>query len=92
MRARLGVKWIPTAYVGIGMQTHLRRSKKINQLGLQPTETMKDGAVLVLGAGLHRRAGDVLLGLDFQIRRGGPDDYRSVAALWTVGYFLDQGE
>ncbi len=27
-----------------------------------------------------------------QVRRGGPDDYRSMTALWTVGYRLDPGE
>jgi hypothetical protein len=92
MRARMGVTWMPTAYVGLGFQTHLRRSEKVGQFGLQAADTMKDGAVLVLGMGLQRRARDFLLGLDFQMRQGGPDDYRSVAALWTVGYFLDRGE
>ena len=53
---------------------------------------MRYRGVLTLGLGLQRRAGNVLLGVDFQIRQGVPADYRSVEALLSVGFFLDQGE
>jgi len=92
LRAQVGTKWIPTAYAGIGVQTHLRHAETKTDVRRESMKTMQDGALLALGMGLHYRARDVVLGLDFQIRRGGPDGYRSVAALWTVGYVLDQGE
>jgi hypothetical protein len=92
-RARGGTIWIPSAYGGIGGQTQLRRTVRISSDGRSRTSnTMNDGLVLVLGMGLHRRVHNVVLGVDFQVRRGGPDDYRSVTVFWTVGYFLDQGD
>jgi hypothetical protein len=91
-RARVGARWRPSVYAGLGTQAHLRWTKGANGLDrLQTAATMEDGVVLALGIGLHRRIGDVLLGLDVQVRRGGPDDYHSMTALWTVGYFLDPG-
>jgi hypothetical protein len=92
MRARTGTRWIPSLYTGIGLQAHLRRLQKDGTRSFGHTDTVEDGVVLVLGVGLHRRFHDVLCGVEFQARRGGPDDYSSMTALWTVGYFLDQGE
>jgi hypothetical protein len=48
--------------------------------------------VLVLGMGLEHRAGNLLLGVDFQVRQGVPADYRSVTWLLSAGYVLAQGE
>jgi hypothetical protein len=42
--------------------------------------------------GLQRRVGDVLLGIDFQITQGVPPEYRSVEAVLSVGFALDQGD
>jgi hypothetical protein len=56
------------------------------------SETMRYGGVLILGMGLQYRARAVSFGAEFQVRHGGPDEYRSVVALWTVTYSLDQGE
>jgi hypothetical protein len=93
VRAQLGARWRPSVYAGIGAQAHLRRTRAPRSPDAsRTTATMEDGAVLALGVGLHRRVGDVLLGVDVQVRRGGPDDYRSMTALWTVGYVLDPGE
>jgi hypothetical protein len=92
--AWLGTKWIPWAYAGIGMQVQLRRAEKTpaGDVSAPPVTQMKPGVVLGLGMGLQYRAGDVLLGLEFQGRYGGPDSYGSITAVWTLGYFLDQGE
>jgi hypothetical protein len=94
MSAQLGTKWIPFASAGIGMQVQLRRTEATDVLDMPepPVAEMKPGAVLALGMGLQHRAGDVLLGLEFQGRYGGPDGYSSIGAIWTVAYFLDQGE
>jgi hypothetical protein len=85
--------WTPTAYVGLGVQAHLRRSTDTSDLKTpRIVTTMENGAVLALGVGLHYRTRDIVLGVDFQARGGGPDDYRSIDAFWTVGYLLDLGE
>lgn len=60
--------------------------------GPETVTTLARGAVLVLGLGLQRRVRSTLLGLDFQVRQGGPDDYFSVTAFLTLGRLLDQGE
>lgn len=88
LRARFGTKWSPSIYAGGGVQAHLRRTEGM-RAGPAYSETMPRGAVLVLGIGLQRRAGNLLLGLDFQVREGGPDGYHSAALLWTVGCDLD---
>jgi hypothetical protein len=91
---RLGTKWIPWASAGIGIQVQLRRTEATDA-GKEPgppVTEMKPGAVLALGMGLQYRAGNVLLGLEFQGRYGGPDGYGSIAVFWTAGCFLDQGE
>ncbi len=92
MRVQVGTRWMPMAYAGLGMQAHLRTTGEELNGRLKTVETMEPGAVLALGMGLQYRAGDVLLGLEFQVRHGAPDDYLSMAALWTVGRFLDQGD
>jgi hypothetical protein len=91
---RLGTKWIPWGYAGIGVQVQLRRTEATDAGGVsgRPVTEMKPGGVLGLGMGLQYRAGDVLLGLEFHGRYGGPDGYGSITTFWTVGYFLDQGE
>lgn len=92
LRAGAGARWRSSISAGLGTQAHLRWTRITNSIEtLQPTSTMADGVVLALGIGLHRRIGDVLLGLEVQVRRGGPDDYYSMTALWTVGYFLEPG-
>lgn len=91
MRVQVGTRWMPMAYAGLGMQAHLRTTSEELNGRLKTVETMEPGAVLALGIGLQYRAGDVLLGLEFQVRHGAPD-YLSMAALWTVGRFLDQGD
>ncbi len=88
MRARFGTKWSPSAYAGFGVQAQLRRTDG-TRVAPGFSETMPRGAVLVLGIGLQRRAGNLLLGLDFQVREGGPDSYHSAAMLWTIGCDLD---
>jgi hypothetical protein len=90
MRASLGTDWRASAYAGIGIQEHLRQTE---ERGSAPKSTLEQGAVLALGVGLqYRTRGKVLLGLDFLVRQGVPDDYHSVAALLTVGRYLDQGD
>jgi hypothetical protein len=91
--ARRGRRWIPTFYARAGLQTHLRRTKELDISDeTKSVETLYRGAVLTLGMGLHYRARAVSLGLEFQVRQGWPDDYLSIAAVWDVGRFLDQGE
>lgn len=93
LRASAGTKWLPSVYAGIGLQAHLRRIVETSSSrGPETVTTLARGAVLVLGLGLQHRAGSTLLGLDFQVRQGGPDDYFSVAAFLTLGRILDQGE
>jgi hypothetical protein len=89
IRAQLGgTKWISSLYAGLGAQAHLRRTEPLYD-GLASSETMPHGPVLALGIGLQRRAGRILMGLDFQVRQGWPDGYYSMTAFWTVGSFLD---
>lgn len=89
-RAWAGARWRSSIYAGFGTQAHLRWTTDSSSVDRSAViATMEDGIVLALGIGLHRRIGDVLLGLDVQVRRGGPDDYHSMTALWTVGYFLE---
>jgi hypothetical protein len=92
IRASHGTKWRASASAGLGMQVHLRRIQaSIDET--QSSETLERGAVLTLGMGLRYRARrGILLGLDFQVRQGWPDDDYSVSAVLTVGSFLDQGD
>jgi hypothetical protein len=92
MRAQYGTMWIPSAYAGIGAHAHLRETTDSGQVDQPRSSTMNYGAVLGLGMGLQYRTRDVLLGLDFQVRFGELDEYRSITALVTVGRVLDQGE
>lgn len=93
MRARFGTRWIPSAYAGLGLQAQLRRTEKTGpREDPKSVETLEHGAVLALGMGLQYRVSKILLGLDFQVRQGGPDNYRSISAFWSVGCLLDQGE
>lgn len=97
LRARLGTRWMPTAYVGVGLQAHLRRLEIFPATEPQPQplssrEDMPYSGVLTMGLGLQYRARRVLLGLDFQMRQGVPAGYRSVAALLSVGCFLEKEE
>jgi hypothetical protein len=96
-KARLGTRWMPTAQIGFGLQAHYRNSDRV---GANPspgelneiTRDMPFGGVLVVGAGLERQVGDMLLGIEFQVRQGVPADYRSVSVLLSWGCFLDQGD
>ena len=92
LRAWTGTRWMPTAYAGLGLQAHLQTKAATEAREQWSFETMEPGAALVMGMGLQYRAGDVLLGLEFQGRYGGPNDYFSIGVLWTVGRFLDQGD
>lgn len=92
-RTWTGTRWMPTAYAGLGFQAHLQTKEEARRARDRwSSETMEPGAALVVGMGLRYRAGNVLLGLEFQGRYGGPNDYFSIGALWTVGRFLDQGD
>lgn len=101
MRVRFGTRWMPTAYAGLGVQAHFRVKEKSirdpmrpedDEISEPPVQDMPFGGALALGLGLQFRAGDVLLGVELHMREGGPGDYRSVAALWSVGCFLNQGD
>jgi hypothetical protein len=100
MRARFGTPWSPTAYAGIGLLVHHRNIEHTDEDPFtdpmtqddEPTRDMPLGGVLALGLGLEYQAEKVLLGLDLQVRQGVPADYRSVAAVLSVGCFLNQGE
>jgi hypothetical protein len=91
LRMRCGARLIPTAYGGVGLQAHHR------DIDLRvPTEPegrdegdMPFAGVLALGLGLEYRTGDVSLGLELHIRQGLPDDYRSISAVLSAGFFLD---
>jgi hypothetical protein len=83
-----GMRWSPSLYLGGGVQAQLRRTVSWHPPSAF-SESMPRGAVLVLGIGLQRRVGTLLLGLDFQVREGWPDGYHSVVVLWTVGGHLD---
>jgi hypothetical protein len=84
-----GTKWNPSLNAGFGVQAHLRRTKDTRLRDSPSSETMPRGVVLTLGLGLQRRIGDLLLGVDFQLREGGPDGYHSAGVFWGVGGYLD---
>lgn len=92
MRVQYGTRWIPSAHAGIGAHAHLRESLELRARNPDRIHTMRHGAVVGLGMGLQYRTRDLLLGLDFQTRFGGPDEYRSISAFVTVGHVLDQGD
>jgi hypothetical protein len=90
LRMRAGARLAPTAYAAFGLLAHHRDIE--TGAGSKLGETMPFLGVLVLGMGLEHRAGNLLLGLDFQVRQGVPAEYRSVTWLLSAGYILDQGE
>lgn len=93
VRAGRGRKWHPSVRAAIGLQAHLRRTVETFTSGDPETvSTMPRGAVLAVGLGLQYRARLISMGLDFEVRQGGPDDYFSVTAFLTLGRLLDQGE
>ena len=92
LRMRAGTRLAPTAYAGFGLQAHHRDIEKVTLNGRERSETMPFLGVLVLGMGVEHRAGNLLLGLDCNVRQGVPAEYRSVTVLLSVGYVLDQGE
>jgi hypothetical protein len=92
LRMRYEAPLAPTAYAGIGLQAHHRDVETFNGIGGGRSEAMPFRGVLALGIGLEHRAGNLLLGLELHLRQGVPEDYRSMAALLSVGYVLDQGE
>lgn len=93
LRATLGTTVAPTAYAGIGLQAHQRDIEVFRSGGLEGIRENGDmpfEGVLALGMGLEYRAGDLLLGVELHIRQGVPASYRSVAALLSVGFFLER--
>jgi hypothetical protein len=92
IRARFGPPLRPTAYAGLGLQAHHRDVEKPVGEDDRLSGDMPFGGVLALGTGLEYRARDLVLGLELHIRQGVPAGYHSVAALLSVGCFLDQGE
>jgi hypothetical protein len=85
-----GGRWIPSACAGIGAQAHLRSTKNLDNRG--DSSTMMFGGLLTLGMGLQYRTRDFLLGVEFRVWHGGPDEYRSIGTLLTLGRVLDQGD
>lgn len=103
LRGHFGTRWRPTMQVGIGLQTHFRNTHhflKLDQPGGgpaieipgRPQRDMPLGGVIVFGLGFEHRRGDMLLGIELQVRQGVPGEYRSVGAFLSAGYFLDQGQ
>ena len=90
LRVRLDAPLNPSAYAGIGLQEHHRDIDSGN--ARDPQRTLPRGGVLTLGLGLEYRVSNLLLGLELHLRQGVPTNYHSVAALLSVGFFLDQGE
>ncbi len=90
LRARFGVPWSATAYAGIGLHAFHQDIEAPTRPLDRPDGDMQSGGALALGMGLGYRTRKVLLGLELHVRQGVPDDYRSVAALLSVGCFLDQ--
>jgi hypothetical protein len=93
MRAQLARNgWTPSVYLGIGAQTHLRQTEERRPSGrrVSLTSTMEHGAMAALGMRLQYRVRKVLLGLEFQVRRGVPADYHAEVVLWTIGFVPDE--
>lgn len=91
LRMRCGVRLIPTAYGGIGLQVHHRDIdlNNPNKPGVSHQGSMPFAGVLALGLGLEYRTGDVSLGLELHLRQGVPNDYRSVSLSLSAGFLLD---
>jgi hypothetical protein len=99
LRAELGTRaqlarnqWIPSMHLSIGAQTHMRQAEQRNPSGrlVARVSTMEHAATATLGLRVQYRSRKVLLGLEFQVRRGVPDDYHAEVALGTIGFFPDQ--
>jgi hypothetical protein len=95
-RGHLEAMWTPSLYAGLGIQAHFDRTVLlVTGEGSQRRPARSDmtyAAVVALGLGVQRQLGDVLLGLDVQMRQGVPADYRSVDVVLSVGCFLDARE
>jgi hypothetical protein len=85
-------RWTHSVCLGVGAQTHLRQTEERRPSGRRVSlvSTMEHGATATLGARLQYRGRKVLWGLEFQVRRGVPDDYHAEVALWTIGFFPEQ--
>ncbi len=99
LRAEVGVRaqlarngWTPSLSFGIGAQTHLRQTEEKRPSGRRVSlvSTMEHGGLAALGLRLQYRGRKVLLGLEFQARRGVPDDYHAEVVLGTIGFVLDE--
>lgn len=93
LRAGIGTRWMPTLYLGGGLQAHHRDT--VIGPTVEPNEEtrrMPFAGVLVMGVGLAYRSGDMLLGLELHVRQGVPAEYRSVSVSLSAGFFLDPGE
>ncbi|WP_233104156.1 hypothetical protein [Haliangium ochraceum] len=93
LRMRTGTTWIPSAFAGVGMQAHLRTVDPGLSNRRQVEQIFPRAVVWAFGVGLqHRTCSDWLLGFDVVSHQGGPDEYFSVAARFSVGRFLTQRE
>jgi hypothetical protein len=97
MRVRAGTRWMPTAQMGAGLQMQLRNVKdtEVAAMVRKPLDSVEDmplGVIMLLGMGLQRQVGDMLLGIDLQLRQGVPAEYRSVGAFLFMAFVLDQGD
>jgi hypothetical protein len=98
LRAHFGTRWRPTLHAGIGLQAHFRNVDAFRPDPLEPDRKFLDysrqdmtfGGAFVFGMGFEHRRGDMLLGIDLQVRQGVPGEYRSVGMLLSWGYFWDK--
>ncbi len=96
LKAWFGGTWlVPTASVGLGLQAHYR-DVDINESDeseeIDSSQGMPFVGVLAASMGLEYRVTNLSLGLELHVRQGVPAEYRSVSALLSAGWSLDQGE
>lgn len=94
LKAWFGTGLVPTASVGLGLQAH-HRDVDIEQPNAAESErqrVMPFGGVLAASMGLEYRMANLAVGLELHVRQGLPAEYRSVSALLSVGWSLDQGQ
>jgi hypothetical protein len=97
--ARLGVRWIPTFYAGLGVQAQLAGVASDVRQGLAlpgPDNELTLGMIGAVGAGLDYRVDEHwIMGVSLRARRsapwGGGESYSSIGFTLHVGYYWYPG-
>jgi hypothetical protein len=89
LKTWFGTRLVPTASIGLGLQAHHR---DVDPTGSGLGGDMPFRGVLVGSLGLEYRMRNLSVSIELHVRQGVPAEYRSVSALLSVGWSVDQRE